>query len=82
LKTGLSAAVGLRNPSIAALAAPVFGENKQIKMCLALIGVIGNFDTDYSGVAAQNLKASAHRLSELLGGASPCMDASGFRRQA
>lgn len=68
LKKGLSAAVGLRNPSIAALAAPVFGENNQLKMCLALIGVIGNFDADYSGVTAQKLKASAQRLSEYLGG--------------
>ena len=81
LKTGLSAAVGLRNPSIAALAAPVFGENKQIKMCLALMGVIGNFDADCSGVAAQKLKASAHRLSELLGGASPCRNAPVLQRQ-
>ena len=67
MKKGLSGAVGLRNPSIAALAAPVFGENNQLKMCLALIGVIGNFDADYSSVAAQKLKASAQRLSEYLG---------------
>jgi DNA-binding IclR family transcriptional regulator len=68
LKNGLSGAVGLRNSSIAALAAPVFGENNQLKMCLALIGVIDNFDADYSGVTAQKLKASAQRLSEYLGG--------------
>ncbi len=70
LKKGLSAAVGLRNPSIAALAAPVFGENHQLKMCLALIGVIGSFDADYSGETAQKLRDSAQRLSENLGGAS------------
>jgi DNA-binding IclR family transcriptional regulator len=68
---GLSRATGLRNPAIAGLGAPVFGDGHILKMCLAVIGVIGSFDTDFSETPARELKASAQRLSEMIGGAKP-----------
>lgn len=65
---GLSCAIGLRNPSIAALAAPVFGPNGRLSMCVALMGIIGSFDTGFEGRPATELKKTAERLSRLLGG--------------
>ena len=63
----LSRAIGLRNPSIAALAAPVFGPNGRLSMCVALMGIIGSFDTEFEGRPAVELKKTAERLSRLLG---------------
>lgn len=64
----LACAIGLRNPSIAALAAPIFGPNGRLSMCLALMGIIGSFDTGFDGRPATELKQAAERLSRLLGG--------------
>lgn len=65
---GLSRASGIRNPAVAALAAPVFAQNGHLAMCLALTGLIGSFDTSYDGPAARQLKATAERLSRMMGG--------------
>jgi DNA-binding IclR family transcriptional regulator len=68
---GLASATGLRSTGVAALAAPVFGPYGRLKMCLALVGISSNFDTRPEGAPAVALKASAQRLSEMLGGSSP-----------
>jgi DNA-binding IclR family transcriptional regulator len=65
---GLSHASGIRNPAVSALAAPVFGQDGHLAMCLAVTGLIGTFDTSYNGMPATQLKAAAQRLSRMLGG--------------
>lgn len=65
---GLSRASGIRNPAVAALAAPVFSQDGRLAMCLALTGLIGSFDTSYDGNPATRLKATAQRLSRMMGG--------------
>lgn len=66
LKHGITNAVGMHNPSIAALAAPVFAENGELRMCLALTGIVGTFDLSLTGVPARQLKLEAERLSRML----------------
>lgn len=65
---GLSRASGIRNPAVAALAAPVFGQDGRMVMALALTGLIGSFDTSFEAPPAAQLKAMAQRLSRMLGG--------------
>jgi DNA-binding IclR family transcriptional regulator len=65
---GLSHASGIRNPAVSALAAPVFAQDGRLAMCLALTGLIGSFDTSYDAAPAMQLKATAQRLSRMLGG--------------
>lgn len=65
---GLSQASGIRNPAVAALGAPVFAQDGRLAMCLSLTGLIGSFDTGYDAPAAAQLKATAQRLSRMLGG--------------
>ena len=65
---GLSRASGIRNPAVAALAAPVFAQDGRLAMCLSLTGLIGAFDTSYDAPPAVQLKAMAQRLSRMLGG--------------
>jgi DNA-binding IclR family transcriptional regulator len=65
LKDGIVSAVGMHNPSIAALGAPVFGENGKLRMCLALTGIVGTFDSSTTGLPAQQLKAAAENLSRI-----------------
>lgn len=65
---GLSLASGIRNPAVAALGAPVFAQDGRLAMCLSLTGLIGSFDTDHDAPAAVQLKATAQRLSRMLGG--------------
>lgn len=65
---GLSRASGIRNPAVAALAAPVFGQDGRLAMALALTGLIGSFDTSFEAAPAVQLKAMAQRLSRMLGG--------------
>lgn len=67
---GLSRASGIRNPAIAAIAAPVFAQDGRLAMCLALTGLIGSFDASYDGVPANHLKVTAQRLSRMMGGLS------------
>jgi DNA-binding IclR family transcriptional regulator len=67
LLRGISCVVGIRNPSVAALSAPVFGPQGRLAFCIALIGVIGTVDTNLSGEPAQELRATAERLSRMLG---------------
>jgi DNA-binding IclR family transcriptional regulator len=60
-------AVGIRNPAVAALAAPVFDRNRRLVMALTLIGLIASFEGAARKRAAQDLKSSALRLSRMLG---------------
>jgi DNA-binding IclR family transcriptional regulator len=62
----IASAVGLHNPSVAALAAPAFGENGKLRMCLALTGIIGTFDSNLNGEPARRLAKEAERLSRML----------------
>jgi DNA-binding IclR family transcriptional regulator len=62
----IASAVGLHNPSVAALAAPAFSENGKLRMCLALTGIIGTFDSSLSGEPARRLIREAERLSRHL----------------
>lgn len=59
-------AAGMRNPSIAALAAPVFDDTGKLRMCLALTGVVGSFDSSLTGVPARQLKEQSEGLSRTL----------------
>jgi DNA-binding IclR family transcriptional regulator len=65
-KYGIINAAGMRNPAIAALAAPVFDENGKLRMCLALTGIVGTFDSSLTGKPARQLKAEAEALSRVL----------------
>jgi DNA-binding IclR family transcriptional regulator len=65
-KAGLACVAGLRNPSIATVAVPVFGVGASLSMCLALMGVIGSFDIAPDGKPAIALRATAERLSGIL----------------
>ena len=65
---GMSMASGIRNPALAAMAAPIFDRDGRLAMCLALSGLIGSFDTGYGGAPATQLKATATRLSRMMGG--------------
>jgi DNA-binding IclR family transcriptional regulator len=65
---GLSRASGIRNPAVSALATPVFAQDGRLAMCLAVIGLVGSFDTGYDAAPATQLKATAQRLSRMLGG--------------
>ena len=71
LQHELAFVVGIRNPAIAALAAPVFDRNQRLVMALTLIGLIASFDAGAQEKAAQDLKSSANRLSRMLGAAQP-----------
>ena len=66
VKHGIINAVGMHNPSIAALAAPVFAESGKLQMCLALTGIVGTFDSSLTGAPARQLKTEAERLSRML----------------
>jgi DNA-binding IclR family transcriptional regulator len=64
---GMAQTVALNNPAIAALAAPIFGPEGLV-MVLTTVGVIGSFDPSHTGPAARALKATADKLSAMLGG--------------
>lgn len=64
---GLACTIGLRTPNIAALAAPVFNQSGTVSMAISLIGVVGSIDVSEKGEPARLLKASAARLSRMLG---------------
>lgn len=59
--------IGEENPSIAALAAPVFDANGRLALCIGLVSAVGGFDTSYKGVAASTLRRAAAELSRRLG---------------
>jgi DNA-binding IclR family transcriptional regulator len=63
----MASAVGIRNPAVAALAAPVFDRDRRLVMALTLIGLIASFDAGVQTKVAQDLNASAQRLSRMLG---------------
>jgi DNA-binding IclR family transcriptional regulator len=65
-KHGVISAVGMRNPAVAALAAPVFDDTGRIRLCIALTGIIGVFDARLTGEPARQLKARSQELSRTL----------------
>lgn len=68
LHHGLAEASGLRNIAMAAIAVPVFGRDKRLAMSLTLAGIVGSFDNSYAGKPARELKATAEKVSRMLGG--------------
>jgi DNA-binding IclR family transcriptional regulator len=68
LEMGLGQTVALNNPAIAALAAPIFGPDGLL-MAITTVGVIGSFDSNYTSPTARILKATAEKLTAMLGGA-------------
>jgi DNA-binding IclR family transcriptional regulator len=64
---GLACAIGIRNPLVAAISAPVFDRSGLI-MSLTLAGIQGTFDTAADGEPARCLKEAAREISNLLGG--------------
>ena len=65
-KHGIVGAIGMRNPSISALAAPVFDDTGRLRMCIALTGIVGTFDSRITGEPARQLKARSEELSRTL----------------
>jgi DNA-binding IclR family transcriptional regulator len=63
----IACAIGIRNPLVAAISAPVFDRNGLV-MSLTLTGIQGTFDTSADGAPARELKAAAREISNLLGG--------------
>jgi DNA-binding IclR family transcriptional regulator len=66
-RRGLGRGIGEETPSIAVLAAPVFGANGRLALSLGIISAIGGFDTSYNGAPAAALKRTASDLSRRLG---------------
>lgn len=64
---GMSCAIGIRNPLVAAISAPIFDRTGVI-MSLTLTGIQGAFDTASDGEPARHLKDAAREISNLLGG--------------
>jgi DNA-binding IclR family transcriptional regulator len=67
LRHGLACTLGLRTRHMGALAAPVFEQGGRLAMVIALIGVVGSFDSSHGGIPAGALKAATQRLSRMLG---------------
>lgn len=65
---GMACVVGVRNPLVAAISAPVFDRSGLI-MSLTLTGIQGAFDTSPEGEPARHMKEAAREISGLLGGA-------------
>lgn len=71
LKHGLARSSGLYRPSLAALAAPVFGTNQRLLMSMTLVGMVDALDVSYTGEPAKALKAISARLSGTFGARQP-----------
>ena len=65
-KEGGAHAAGVRNPGIAAAAAPVFGGNGRLAGALSTLGLVGQFDDRPSSKVSLALHRHARALSELL----------------
>ena len=65
-KRGIARGLGEETPNIAALAAPVFGANGRLALCIGVVSAVG-FDTSYSGKPAVALLRTAAELSRRLG---------------
>jgi len=65
-KRGMARGLGEETPNIAALAAPVFGANGRLALCIGVVSAVG-FDTSYSGKPAVALLRTAAELSRRLG---------------
>jgi DNA-binding IclR family transcriptional regulator len=65
-KRGMARGLGEETPNIAALAAPVFGANGRLALCIGVVSAVG-FDTSYTGLPAAALKRTATELSRRLG---------------
>lgn len=64
---GLACVVGLLNPHLATISAPVF-DRDGLAMSLTLSGIEGSFDTSLEGEPARYLKTAADQVSHRLGG--------------
>lgn len=64
---GLACAIGMSNPRVAALSAPIF-ERDGLAMSFTLSGIEGSFETRLDGEPARQLKAAAEHVSYRLGG--------------
>jgi DNA-binding IclR family transcriptional regulator len=67
----MARSLGTQHPSYASLSAPVFGRDGELQLAISLIGVQGTFDIELSGRPAGNLRMTAQKLSEQLGGKAP-----------
>ena len=67
LRHGLACTLGMRTQHMGALAAPVFEQGGRLAMVVALIGVVGSFDSSLDGRPAGALKDTTERLSRMLG---------------
>ena len=76
---GLACAIGIRNPLVAAISAPVFDRSGVI-MSLTLTGIQDTFDTASDGEPALALRQSARDISNLLGGGAFSEAAEAARR--
>jgi len=65
-KEGGAHASGTRSPTVAAVAAPVFGSGGRLAGALATLGIIGQFDDRPGGRIAAALRRHARALSEVL----------------
>ena len=66
-RRGLARGIGEETPSIAVLAAPVFGANGRLALSIGVISAFGSFDPSYKGKPAKILKRTAAELSRRLG---------------
>lgn len=64
---GITAVVGMRNPHVSALSAPVFDRNG-LAMSLTISGITGSFDASLNGEPARRVRESAARVSHRIGG--------------
>jgi DNA-binding IclR family transcriptional regulator len=67
---GITAVIGMRNPHVSALSAPVFNRDG-LAMSLTISGITGSFDASLDGEPARRVKESAARVSYRIGGAPP-----------
>ena len=67
---GIAAVVGMRNPHVSALAAPVF-DRDGLAMSLTVSGISGSFDAAPASEPARLLSAAAARITYRIGGQKP-----------
>lgn len=67
---GIAAVVGMRNPHVSALAAPVF-DRDGLAMSFTVSGITGSFDAAPGGEPARLVKEAAARITYRIGGQRP-----------
>lgn len=66
-RQGIARASGSLSPGINGFSAPVFDHTGKMVAAITALGPVGNFDNDWSGPLAENIKAAAGVLSRRLG---------------